>query len=425
MYITKWASARRSARGAIGLLFVVASPTLGFTFDSESDVNSAFECPVEGAIHVDKLDENDLAGVLFRHERWLRNPNSGDTKDAANLSNKDLKQADLRRRDLRQVVFENADLSSADLSDADLRGARFDGAILRNANLKGAQLRGAFFRNTCLNNTDLTKADLRGAILTGADMTDANILDARLRRSKLKYVLYQPISVPQSHYIAEISGLDTLRFSPGSQDALVRLRELLRKAGLRDLERKATYSLESTMARQLLSYPDALSKIEGATRIVLFEWTTKWGMKPARALIIVLFLMAVAFVIYYFFVANWSPFLQCGLGRRFSECGVFQVWPSDRLDPASTKMIARDATVVRISKGPIRSVGWAIYFSVLSTFQIGLRDVELGRWIWRLQRREYVLRGHGLIRIVSGLQSLACLYLISVSALTYFGRPFQ
>jgi hypothetical protein len=67
----------------------------------------------------------------------------------------------------------------------------------------------------------------------------------------------------------------------------------------------------------------------------------------------------------------------------------------------------------------------SLYFSLLSAFNIGWRDVNVGIWIARLQPREYTLRASGWVRAVSGLQSLLSVYLLALWVVTYFGRPFE
>jgi hypothetical protein len=42
-----------------------------------------------------------------------------------------------------------------------------------------------------------------------------------------------------------------------------------------------------------------------------------------------------------------------------------------------------------------------------------------------MQPREYTLRATGWARMVSGAQSLLSIYLLALSVLTYFGRPFE
>ena len=70
------------------------------------------------------------------------------------------------------------------------------------------------------------------------------------------------------------------------------------------------------------------------------------------------------------------------------------------------------------------ALGYAVYFSVLSAFHIGWRELNVGNWISRLQFRTYSLQATGWVRTVSGLQSLISVYLLAMWALTYFGRPF-
>ncbi len=66
-----------------------------------------------------------------------------------------------------------------------------------------------------------------------------------------------------------------------------------------------------------------------------------------------------------------------------------------------------------------------LYFSILSAFHIGWRDMNVGSWISRMQFHEYNLRGKGFVRFLSGLQSLTSVYLWSLALLTYFGSPFE
>ena len=44
----------------------------------------------------------------------------------------------------------------------------------------------------------------------------------------------------------------------------------------------------------------------------------------------------------------------------------------------------------------------ALYFSLLSATRIGWRDINIGDWINRLQRREYTLKAEGWVRTVDG-----------------------
>jgi hypothetical protein len=75
--------------------------------------------------------------------------------------------------------------------------------------------------------------------------------------------------------------------------------------------------------------------------------------------------------------------------------------------------------------GPGKALAYGVYFSILSAFHIGWRDLNVGSWIARMQLREYSLRPTGWIRLLSGVQSLLSVYLLALAVVTYFGRPFE
>jgi len=62
---------------------------------------------------------------------------------------------------------------------------------------------------------------------------------------------------------------------------------------------------------------------------------------------------------------------------------------------------------------------------LLSTFQMGWREIDVGSWITRIQPRECTLRATGWFRAVSGAQDLFSVFLLALSTLTYFGCPFE
>jgi hypothetical protein len=67
----------------------------------------------------------------------------------------------------------------------------------------------------------------------------------------------------------------------------------------------------------------------------------------------------------------------------------------------------------------------ATQFSLLSSFRIGWRDINPGYWLAWVEGKEYTLRATGWARTVADIQSLISIYLIALSVLTYFGRPFE
>jgi hypothetical protein len=58
----------------------------------------------------------------------------------------------------------------------------------------------------------------------------------------------------------------------------------------------------------------------------------------------------------------------------------------------------------------VRALRISMYFSLLSASRVGVRDINVGSWIARLQSREYLLYGTGWVRTIAGIQSLFSVY---------------
>ena len=226
---------------------------------------------------------------------------------------------------------------------------------------------------------------------------------------------------PPDSYLEGITGLSTLQFPEGSGSGLVQLRESLQKAGLRDLEREATYAIESNKTSHLITgaRKSPLNSLEGIFRLAAFEWTTGYGLYPGRALLII-----VGFGVLLIPVYAWP--IRVPPRSLNPVSGLYRIWPSDRIAFCGDELAVDNKTQVERLQGSIgQALGYGAYFSLLSAFHIGWRDLSIGTWITRAQPREYTLKPAGWVRLVSGLQSLLSVYLLAIWALTYFGRPFQ
>jgi hypothetical protein len=179
-------------------------------------------------------------------------------------------------------------------------------------------------------------------------------------------------------------------------------------------------------------------------------------MSPGRPLLILLFGLIPCFAVIYI----------CALGSR-GRGALWAIWAADRVekevgdsepvrltteapfphhtlpDEADTEPASCNALCTRQVTGSCelcnvlaerrrfclyftpKVILAALYFSVLSAFSIGWRELNVGNWISRIQSYEYNLRATGWVRTVSGLQSLLSVYLLALWALTYFGRPFE
>ncbi|CAB1057504.1 Pentapeptide repeat family protein [Olavius sp. associated proteobacterium Delta 1] len=402
------------------------------------------------------ITEVELDEIMNEHLKWLKSDGkegkranlSGAKLIKADLSGASLNKAILNRADLNEAFLFRAKLIKAELFRANLSKASLNEANLNEANLSGANLSGAFLNEANLSGANLQRADLSGASLSGANMPEANLRSAMLIEASLieanlneadlsgaflneanlsganlsgaelwssfvdgvNFAL-RPKSLPYIPSIASAIGLSNLTYGQYS-NALVELRKEFKEAGFRTQERQITYAIKHSQRLELwnMSYSNIWKKFESMFYLIFFELTCSYGMRPGQPLLILFFAIIPLFSIPYFIVLKWPP----------KKDGIWQVWISERLrkDLGSNEP-------VRLNLNLLPALGFGIYFSMISAFSIGWRELNVGNWITRIQRREYILRASGWVRVVSGFQSLLSVYLLALWVLTYFGRPFE
>jgi uncharacterized protein YjbI with pentapeptide repeats len=382
----------------------------------------------------------DLRGaVLYRADlqgAWLGEVNLQET----HLWKVNLQGAGLSGANLRGARLSEVDLQEAQLSGANLRGAQLWEVNLQGAGLGEVNLRGARLWEVNLRGARLAKANLQEAHLLDANLEEANLSNAELQKA-----VYEPHpgKLPNFWSLTNPDNrLETLLFFR-SPAALISLREAFKRGGMRTQERQLTYAIEHT--KRLLAWDPSwhrqeqedtrpwqeklAGKSESLFNYVLFELPSGYGMAPSRALATLGLLILVFSLIY--MVA-----LLAARGRA----GIWVTWPIDRVyQEEGAKEAARVTTTFFFPRVQARAAGhwWGVllrgasipliglYFSLLSAFSLGWRELNVGTWIARVQSREYTLRATGWVRTVSGIQSLLSVYLLALWVLTYFGRPFE
>lgn len=432
---------------------------------SEANLQGAnlFEADLQGAIlpganlqRANLVRANLREAILTLADLQGANLQGADLQ-GADLSSAMLQGADLRDAELQGAGFgfaqlQGANLVRANLQDAELALAALQGANLAESDLQGAylgraNLEGAYLWEANLTEADLAWANLEGAVLKRAKLPEADLTEANLRsasldqsilsnavllRADLSDALYQPATAPASGSLSGLKGLGAVRFCPGEGSGLVQLREAFKEAGLRDPERVVTNTLERIRTDYALAQwnglkfekrqcpdleRDRTAAIEGVFRLVFFEWTTAYGLAYGRPILILLALIGVFSLVY-------LPALLIP-ERILGGTGIYRILPEGRIEYQSTaSFAAKEVVVERLNPHLLSALGLAFYFSVVSAFHLGWRDLNVGTWIARLQPREYALRAKGWVRVVSGTQSLISVYLVAMWVLTYFGRPF-
>jgi hypothetical protein len=317
---------------------------------------------------------------------------------------------------LPEITLTKAILKNADLSGMDLHLSFFNGADLEGANFYGSNLTRAMFTGANLRGTRFAQAILEGANLLEVDVTEADFGIAFLAGA-----IYGPRqkTIPNLYSLAHTAGLDQLRFG-NSEAGLIELRSALRNAGMHEREREVNCAIQRNRTHRL---HQAGKMVEAGFRYVFFDLTCKYGMDPGRPLRI-LGLGVFVFAIPYFGAILFR--------RQLKRSGVWVI-----RDPETVNK-RRKTRPLPVAMGPfpgvrprgrirtvLRAGRVAFFFSLLSAFSIGFREINVRSWIVRLQSREYTLRGTGWVRAVAGFQSLLSVYLLALWMLTYFGRPFE
>jgi hypothetical protein len=188
----------------------------------------------------------------------------------------------------------------------------------------------------------------------------------------------------------------------GSETGLVQLRDLLQKSGLREDERKLTYALERGRTDRALTawkqeFPRAA---EGVFRLIAFDWTTAYGLHPARALGVLLLVWALLIPVYWWPIRRQSP---------KPTAAIFRIRPKDRVELKKSwrspflpgnegepkegePILQKDGKVERLQARSLMAIAWAAWFSLLSAFQIGFREsllsvYLLAMWVLTLFRK--------------------------------------
>src|SRR6266700_509888 len=417
-----WPASVQDSKGAT-LTFVSSDKNfdaLGFTTNLQLKVQE--QC--QGPFKSQKPTQAELKAVLHRHEMWRDDSSPKDRPDprianlcgadlaGANFSGRylgdaDLSGANLDGANLTSTFLPDANLSVCSMEDVKLTKALLSGAILLGADLSGAELKGADLRGAFLVNANLNKAFLDTADLSWADLEDSDLDGAFLGNSDLSNANFEPKALPVIGGIAYAKNLSQMVFRRGPQ-ALVRLRNAFKEAGYRDQEREVTYAIKRISFAKSISSIGMNEYVHRVFQYVFFELTTKWSMTPGRALRILLLLVSF-FALPYIFALRWP-----------GKDGIWRVWAEKRIrnDLGTRKP-------ERLQVGWFAAAVFGLYFSLLSAFHIGWRELNLGKWIQRLQPREYTLGATGWVRVVSGVQSLLSVYLLAIWVLTYLGRPFE
>jgi len=382
-----------------------------------------------------------------------------------------LNDTSLIRAEMQGAHLENASLVRADMREAKMSGVHLDGATLSGADLTGADLSEAVLRNTKLGWTGTVSGAVRGATLSYVNLRRAQLAGSTWDDADVSGVIFEPdsTSLPDGNEFAKALGLENLTFKE-SPMALLQMRKVFADRGFDEQGREITYAIMRTRtqlfwARCTNSNESLWEERDYGTILqncgeyflnrVFFDLPCQFGMSPGRTLRIVGIVWILCSSLNYVFIRFSkhsglflipSRMLQTNESETSADKKQARLRQIQRIgSPMSKEQQPVFARLRRRVKGKSLLSVWAalggglhrwlrlkcrlsraaVFFGLLSAFNIGYREFNLGRWLPSITRREYNLKAVGWVRVVAGWQSLISVYLIAMWFLTYFGRPFD
>ena len=322
------------------------------------------------------------------HLNWLTNKPNGVRLD---ISEKKLDTI----KDFKcfQGNFQQADLSGKPFIDvcfsfSNLNYVEFTKARLTNVNFFNSHLENAFFNKDIIENCSFMGSDLKGAIFTKVKFKNVDFSCANMAG-----VIFEPDSVPNVQDIAFANNLDSLTYQ-SDPSALIKLKELLKASGFSEAQRKVTAAIQRR--KQNLN----TSKIVKFLNYILFDFTSSFGLKPWRPLVLLLALIYIFYRIYLFlFFINQ---LRIQIKHQYEN------------------RVGKTTTV----NDPIQP-GRLLFLSIITSFSIGFGNYNINEWAKKLLKEDYVLQPSGWTRVLTGVQYLLSLYLFFLTILLLFGDPFS
>jgi hypothetical protein len=168
--------------------------------------------------------------------------------------------------------------------------------------------------------------------------------------------------------------------------------------GLLHMQRLTTAMIEKTELQQAW-LEGGIARIKSSIYYILFEYTCNYGNNPTGPIQLMLYLTLI-------FTFLYCAVLYCAAENH----GIIKIDAK------------HNSTVLKKNKW--HSLIWALYFSLLNTFNIGCGNCKLAKLITALQYDDYELMPLGIVRTIAGLQSLISTYLFLLWILVCFGDPF-
>ncbi len=357
----------------------------------------------------------DCRGARFYNCDFSNADLSSSKLDQSIFVNCSFNDAIMNHASFRLSVFVNSDLSYCDLTSATLFRAAFVNSILDNSDMSNSNCSETLFSdmseyykifgwNKKVYGDSITNVEKRITSLRNANMKNTNIRNSYFQKSMITGLLFEADSLPIIQEMSRAKGLKSLRYDT-DPSKLVALKDAFAKNGYRQIEREITCALQR-------SHQNIFGR-------VFLDLPFEYGANLSRPFQIVLFIYLICTPLYYIFF-------------HFNKCGKFKIIFFNTDGKISDDFLAKSYSSAQRQGEKISLLKWelilwknAIVFSLLNTFNLSFREVDIGKWIQKLLPRKREYHTFGPIRSLAGFQSILCVLLMVFGIIFYFGRIFN
>jgi len=235
----------------------------------------------------------------------------------------------------------------------------------------------------------------------------AILLYTTFLRTSLDRMIFTPDSVSEEtlRAFAHAGSLRSLTYYY-DPSPLAYLRSGFRKNDLRQKAREITCALRR----------HDQNTIERA----LFDWTSEWGsnlFRPIQWLLAVWLFAAILYAC--LMLRSKKPVLLLVSYSTPDESGEV----AKQVSPIG--LGGDNRTIKSHVCGYVTVLSWSLFYSLMSTFNLGFRDVSFGRLLRLVLPRKVDFVAVGLVRTIAGVQAILSVGLLALLLLSYFGRPFE
>jgi uncharacterized protein YjbI with pentapeptide repeats len=358
--------------------------------------------------------------------------------------------------EVKNANFKNGNFQNATISDVDFAEANFRGANLENADFSELNFYKAQFDNAKLINTNLSKTSLGGASFKNSDLSHAIVTEANFISKSCGY-FFNKFVCKEDSKILNVNLEGALNLSELYYDStdinnvpngVVPIRNTLRNNGFFGESKELTSFLKTgEFFGELEKISDKESTAEKIFYYILYllkylalDYTVDWGADPNNVLfnilpkVILLFFVFYSLILFHCYRKNpeyckllyvVKPSFDSDEKQKYVEGNYTRISLFQSMNKGYTPNCYQSTSSLPLSLSHIIFIlKHAFWFSTLSAFHLGWRDLNVGNWLLRLQSQPFAYREHGVLRSLSGIQSLISLYLIAIWALTSFSSPW-